>query len=90
MDPVVVNDPFVDTLKRQVTAVVHALDSSFTLHDFRVVVGPTHTNVIFDLVVPYEHPLSEKDIRALVAHRIHKEIGEDVFAVIQIDYQMVE
>ncbi|MBQ8494845.1 MAG: cation transporter [Clostridia bacterium] len=90
MDPVVINDPFVDTLKRQVTAVVHALDSSFTLHDFRVVVGPTHTNVIFDLVVPYEHPLSEKDIRALVAHRIHKEIGEDVFAVIQIDYQMVE
>lgn len=90
MDPVVVNDPFVDTLKRQVTAVVHTLDSSFTLHDFRVVVGPTHTNVIFDLVVPYEHPLSEKDIRALVAHRIHKEIGEDVFAVIQIDYQMVE
>ena len=90
MDPVVINDPFVDTLKRQVTAVVHALDSSFTLHDFRVVVGPTHTNVIFDLVVPYEHPLSEKDIRALVAHRIRKEIGEDVFAVIQIDYQMIE
>lgn len=90
MDPVVVNDPFVDKLKLQVTAVVHTVDASFTLHDFRVVVGPTHTNVIFDLVVPYEHPLSEKDIRAVVAHRIHKEIGEDVFAVIQIDYQMVE
>lgn len=89
MDPVVVNDPFVDRLKGQVTAVIHTFDPAFSLHDFRVVVGPTHTNLIFDLVVPFEHPLSEAAIRDRLSRRITEEIGEDVYAVIHIDYQMV-
>ena len=39
-------------LKAQVTAVLADMDARLSLHDFRVVTGPTHTNVIFDLVVP--------------------------------------
>ena len=53
MDPVDTDNEEVARLRAVVEAVVQDVDPAFTLHDFRVVFGETHTNLIFDLVVPF-------------------------------------
>ena len=70
MDPVAVGDPVTDELKALVKETVKKVDENITIHDFRVVKGPTHTNIIFDAVVPYsvkkEDEEIEKEIQKLV------------------------
>lgn len=53
MDPVDTEDERVETLRQLVEAVLRDIDERLEMHDFRVVFGETHTNLIFDLVVPY-------------------------------------
>ena len=57
MDPILLNDPETEETKRRCIKALNAFDGNITLHDFRLVKGDTHVNVIFDVVVPYE----EKD-----------------------------
>lgn len=54
MDPIVTNDEVVNELRDFVVHTVAKLDEKITVHDFRTVVGETHTNLIFDIVLPYE------------------------------------
>lgn len=54
MDPVIVNNPKIELVKKQVSDALNQLDSELKFHDFRMVEGPTHTNVIFDCVVPQD------------------------------------
>lgn len=51
MDPIVVNDPATDDLHQTVAACLHSIDPDLTMHDFRVVRGPTHVNLVFDVVL---------------------------------------
>ena len=60
------------------------MEQGFTIHDFRVVAGPTHTNVIFDLVVPFSCKISESEINARMERAVRALDGE-YFAVIKID-----
>ena len=62
MDPIVLDDPLTNTLKKKVENIIQTLDQSLSLHDFRVVPGPTHTNLIFDVVVPFHVRLSDQEI----------------------------
>lgn len=57
MDPVDTEDERVETLRLLVEAVLKDMDERLEMHDFRVVFGETHTNLIFDLVVPYGYRL---------------------------------
>jgi len=84
MDPIVTDDEFTNTLRTKVALLAADFDEGFTIHDFRVVTGPTHTNVIFDLVVPYSCKLSEGEVKSRMAHAIH-ETDPTCFAVITID-----
>ena len=70
MDPIVTDDPVVNALKERIKAEVHAIDPVLTIHDFRVVAGPTHTNVIFDVVVSSECKESPEKIRQILQERI--------------------
>ena len=54
------------------------------IHDFRFVAGATHTNLIFDVVVPFEVKMSEAEIKAAVAEKV-KEIDPTYFIVIEVD-----
>ncbi len=62
LDPVVVGDARTDTLKVQVIDMVKALYPAVTLHDFRVVWGKTHSNVVFDVAVPFEEADSDETV----------------------------
>ena len=84
MDPIVTDDERVDVLRRQVSELVKAIDERLEIHDFRFVEGPTHTNLIFDLAVPFEVKRSDEELIKLTCERV-SEMDERYFAVISVD-----
>ena len=83
MDPVMNDDEETQELKKQVTCCLHELDKSLNLHDFRIVKGPTHTNIIFDILVPFKFQLSDAEISRFMEEKIHS-ISASYYAVIEI------
>lgn len=84
MDPVVNNDEKTEKLKASVLSAVKELDKEISMHDFRIVEGPTHTNIIFDVVVPFHFRLSDSEIRSFLQTKI-SQLNPSYFAVINID-----
>lgn len=84
MDPVSTKDEHTLELKRVVTQIVKEIDPVLSIHDFRVVKGPTHTNLIFDMVVPFDFSMSDVDVADKVQNKIWK-YNQAYFAVIEID-----
>ncbi len=89
MDPIRVGDGETDALRRAVAEQLKTIGEGVTLHDFRCVVGPTHRNLIFDVVVPYDNPKTDDEIRAAV-NQLVEAIRPDCRAVIAIDRPYVE
>ena len=84
MDPVVTDDEKINSLKAQVSCAVRLVGEELRIHDFRCVDGPTHTNLIFDIEIPFEEKRTNKEIISLVDAQI-KAINSTYFAVINID-----
>ena len=87
MDPIVTDDKEVLAMKAKVEEMVHFLDESFSMHDFRMVKGPTRTNLIFDVEVPRKTSYTDNEIVNWLKERIHELPGSKYFAVIQIDHE---
>ena len=85
MDPIVTGDTHVEELKQQVIAVVSGIDEVLSIHDFRVVMGPTHTNLIFDVLAPHKFRLKEEDLYQEIQKRVTEEIGETYFVAMKVD-----
>ncbi len=85
MDPIVTKDPQVLKLKHQVEDLIRTLDAEITAHDFRVVIGPTHTNLIFDVVVPYKYSMSDEVLEAEIQKQVAEQIGPEYTTVITVD-----
>lgn len=66
MDPVVLNDPLLDKIKTEVKTIIDNYDIKLSMHDFRIVTGPTHTNIVFDIVVPFSKNKSDIDRKSVV------------------------
>ena len=60
----------IDALRRRVAELVRCIDDDITIHDFRMVSGPTHTNVIFDAVVPYDFRLSDREVEEKIQNAV--------------------
>ncbi|HQQ40547.1 MAG TPA: cation-efflux pump, partial [Clostridia bacterium] len=58
--------------------------ASLTVHDFRVVPGHTHTNLVFDVVVPFGFPLSDEEVRTKISERVLA-LEKNCYAVVQVD-----
>lgn len=84
MDPINTDDPETVQLKARVLELIAELDSVITMHDFRLVKGPAYTKIIFDVVVPYEFYLSDKEVQEKLYAAIQK-IDEKYHAVICVD-----
>ena len=70
MDPIEIDNPKINQLRQLVKDCVREIDVNLSMHDFRVVSGPTHINIIFDLVRPYKYKLSDQEILALLQEKI--------------------
>lgn len=88
MDPVKVGDEETARKKGMVKEILAEIDSALTMHDFRIVAGPTHTNLIFDVVTPYGFPLSDEALIQEINGRVQAK-APDCFTVIEVDQQMV-
>ena len=88
MDPVLVTDEVTGAVQEQVRAIVRTLDERLSIHDFRMVAGPTHTNLIFDVVVPVDFEMKDSEIIKTIAARL-KEENKEWFAVINVDKSYV-
>ncbi|MDR3084682.1 MAG: cation diffusion facilitator family transporter [Christensenellaceae bacterium] len=84
MDPVVMGDERADALHGKVMEIVKGIDEALSVHDFRMVPGDTHTNLIFDISAPYGLKLDGAAIKKAVRERV-EELPGQLFAVITID-----
>ncbi|MDY3072745.1 MAG: cation diffusion facilitator family transporter [Eubacteriales bacterium] len=88
MDPIVTDDAQTAQTFMTLVRIVAGIDEHLNLHDFRMVTGPTHTNLIFDLVVPYNFRLSDEELLHELNERIHEQ-NPTWFAVINVDKSYV-
>lgn len=85
LDPITTDDETVNELKRVLMGIVNNINENIGIHDFRVVVGVTHTNLIFDLEVPFEIQIGEKDLKEKIESEIQK-TNPNYFCVITVDH----
>ena len=88
MDPVVTDDEQINELRKLTERVIKEIEPSLNMHDFRVVKGPMLTNLIFDVLVPYNFCMSDEQLKKKINAAIREE-QENCFAVINIDKSMV-
>ena len=86
MDPVCVGDPEIEKCKAQVERYLASIDETLTMHDFRIVKGPTHTNLIFDVVAPYRFSMTDKQLAKEITRLVQAD-NPNFFTVIDVDKQ---
>ena len=88
MDPISVNDPQTTALKEQIRAIIKSIDENLQFHDFRIVKGPTHTNLLFDVLVPYKFPIKDSELVARIDQKV-KEMNPSYFIVVKVDHTYI-
>ena len=84
MDPVVTGDGITTELRGQVAQLVSTIHPEATIHDFRMVAGPTHTNLIFDAVVPYGGELTNAQVEQRIKEAVQTMDG-NYYAVVKVE-----
>ena len=84
LDPIVTNDETVNALRDFTVNAVKSIYESANVHDFRTVIGDTHTNLIFDVVVPFEEKADIDDIKRKIQAEVSKH-NPNYFCVITVD-----
>ena len=84
MDPIVTDDGITEETRERVAALVHCIDDAINIHDFRMVAGPSHTNVIFDAVVPYGFRLTDSEVEEKIKTAV-RTLDGNYFAVVKVE-----
>lgn len=84
MDPVKVNDLETELYRAKVVEAIHQIDLKWGFHDFRIVSGPTHVNLVFDLVIPFEEKYTQEEIEEMLLK--HIESDKKIYLVLTIDH----
>ena len=86
MDPIVTDNEKINILREEVLGCVRSVDERLDIHDFRCVEGVTHTNLIFDVTVPFEVKISDSAVREAISSAVSR-LNPNYFTVITIDRQ---
>ena len=84
MDPIVMDDEKTNSAKSMVADIVKEIDSSLSIHDFRMVSGPHHTNLIFDVVLPFSCKLDSSEVINMINQKLAT-LEKSYYAVVTID-----
>ncbi len=84
MDPIVTDDALVNELRARTEKIVREIDERLRIHDFRYVHGTTHSNLIFDVVVPFEVKATDEEIKREISDRISR-MDAAYFTVVTVD-----
>lgn len=88
MDPIDSSDVLTNELKEIVIGVVKEINDEYSIHDFRIVSGPTHTNLIFDVLIPSNDQIKHTILKEQINQRL-KAIDPSYFTVMQIEHSFV-
>lgn len=89
IDPLVLDDPKVNRYRAEAEKIVREIDPLFLVHDFRVVGGQSHANLVFDVAIPFSCKLSETDILQQIRDRVSL-LGENLDVVATIERQNID
>ncbi|MCI9626471.1 MAG: cation transporter [Clostridia bacterium] len=84
LDPVVTDDEETNHMRDVMQKILQKLDSRLSMHDFRMVKGNTHSNLIFDVAVPPRYQMSDKELREVIDMQVKADYP-DYFTVITVD-----
>lgn len=84
MDPIVTDDGITEETRERVAALIHCIDDDINIHDFRMVSGPTHTNLIFDAVVPFGFRLSDEEVEKKIKAAV-RALDGNYYAVVKVE-----
>ena len=84
MDPIVTDDERVNELRKRTAEVIRSIHPALDIHDFRFVRGQTHTNLIFDIRLPFEVKMTESELLAAAAEAV-RTIDPTFLTVITVD-----
>ncbi len=87
-DPIEVNNKRVNELRYVAESAVKRIDERLTIHDFRVVEGPTHTNLIFDVVIPHKFTLNNDELMAEISSQVSN-YDPKFFCVMNVEHSFV-
>lgn len=87
MDPVFVDDEATIRMKRFSELITKSINESLTIHDFRMVAGPTHIKLVFDVLAPYDYHMSDAEIKKAIETKIESLPG-NLTAVVDVDRPM--
>ena len=88
MDPIDYKDKEVRKVNTKVKSIVKSINPEYTIHDFRMVKGPTHTNLVFDLLLPAGDRSSHEEVSTKVQEAISK-YNKDYKCVIKVEHSFV-
>ncbi|HYH03778.1 MAG TPA: cation-efflux pump, partial [Bacillota bacterium] len=88
LDPVITDDPKTNELKDKVAQIISQISPDISMHDFRVVWGVSHSNLIFDVVVPFNFQWSDDELNRMISDRICQ-LDSRYYSVITIDHSYV-
>lgn len=84
MDPIDVGNEKTVEMKEEMVKLVKAIDERITIHDFRMVTGTTHHNMIFDVVIPADFKLSQEELKDIIQKKVWEK-WPDYYVVIDVD-----
>lgn len=84
MDPIDVGNVKTVEMKEEMVKIVKAIDERLTIHDFRMVTGTTHHNMIFDVVIPADFKLSQEELKDIIQKKVWEK-WPDYYVVIDVD-----
>ena len=90
MDPVDISNPEVIRLKQKAIDCLHQIDQSLKLHDFRMVSGISHSNLVFDVLIPFDLKIDEKTIYNKLTELINVDEKVELRLVINFDRPFME
>lgn len=89
MDPIVIDDENINRLRMGTNNIIKEINEELSMHDFRAVPGPTHTNLIFDIVVPFNLPQSKKELSDAVSKAVREKLGDNYYTVVTVEHSYV-
>lgn len=88
MDPIETDNDIITHTRERVNSIVKGISDKLSIHDFRMVSGDTHSNLIFDITVPFEFEMSDKELINEIQRAV-SEYNKAYYVVITIDKNYV-
>lgn len=89
MDPIDTTNPETNRLREKVNGIIHGINDAYSIHDFRVVHGDSHTNVLLDIVIPHEFKYDFEALKNEIQAKLNEGEEHNYFIVINIDRPFV-